>query len=151
MEIFQAGKGVNANKLNANFDEAKQDANANETALNQIASTALLKDGSNLTQEVIDKFNQETPEILNTQGEISLQDNKVYYITLTGAGSINLPTIPQDQFSHTIVLFVNSPQFSLDLGTDKNYGFIYELPEDKPYSVIYIYNKIDNQWYYNIA
>ena len=104
MHTFEAGKGINAVKINENFTEVVDLANANETALLRIEQTALRKDGSNLTQYAIDKFKQETPNILIGDGTIALADNTANFLTLTGNGTILLPNIAQDQYSHTMTL-----------------------------------------------
>lgn len=153
LNIFQAGKGINATKLNANFSEVQQQANTNENNINIIANTALKKDGSNLTQTIIDDFQKQTPVVLTNQsGTISLTDNKVYFLSLSGNSTIVLPTIANDQYSHTIVLYVSGHSgYSLDLGTT-NHFFNYSYADTRnPYSVMYIYNKLDNNWYYSIT
>ena len=148
MYTFVAGKGVNVVKLNDNFDEVKTDANDNESALTEISNTALLKDGSNLTQEMIDIFNQDTPTILSTTGTISLVDNSVNFLTLTGNGTISLPSVAADQYSHTIILTVAGGNHTLNLGTTKHLSQNVDLDTENPYNVMYIYNKLDSSWYY---
>jgi hypothetical protein len=89
-----------------------------------------------------------TPIILSNQaGTISLQDNKQYFLTLSGSGTINLPVVPSDSYSHTIVLIVQGSSYSLDLGTQKTLGTLIGIDSTKAYQVLYIYNKIDNSWY----
>ena len=149
--VFSAGKGINQIKLNYNFSELQQESNANETAINNIASTALLKDGSNLTQTIINEFQQQTPNILPTSGTISLADNTANFLTLTGNGTISLPVIPADQYSHTISLVVQGSSYSLDLGTLNHIYSPYEIDTTQTYNVLYIYNKIDNSWYYSLT
>lgn len=152
LNVFQAGKGINATKVNANFAEVQQQANDNESNITTIANTALLKDGSNLTQTIIDEFQQQTPIILaTTSGTITLTDNCAHFLELTGNGTIALPTPASDQYSHTITLTVQGGQYSLDLGT------VYHLYNDllidttQTYNVLYVYNKIDGNWYYSIT
>lgn len=148
---FSAGKGINQVKLNYNFGQLQQQSNTNETNINTIANTALSKDGSNLTQTIIDEFQQQTPNILSTSGTIALTDNSANFLTLTGNGTISLPNVPADQYSHTINLVVAGSAYSLDLGT------VYHLYNDllidttQTYNVLYIYNKIDGNWYYSIT
>lgn len=151
MYTLEAGKGININKLNPNFAELKNQANSNETMLTTINNTALRKDGSNMPQEVIDLFNQEEPENINGASTIALQDNKSYFLTLTGNGTISLPTISAgDRYSHTIVLTVAGGEFSLDTGTSGRFLIqppYYTMDTTKDYQVLYVLNKLDNQWY----
>lgn len=152
MHTFEAGKGINAVKINENFTEVVDLANANETALLQLSQTALLKDGSNLTQDVIDEFKQDEPIVLeNRQGDIALTDNKTHFLSLVGAGNIVLPNVLTDQFSHTIVLIVQGSDYSLYVGTDKKIYSYDEIDTTKTYSVLYIWNKIDKSWYSSIT
>lgn len=149
--VFSAGKGINQVKLNYNFAELQQETNTNETDINNIANTALLKDGSNLTQTIINEFQQQTPNVISNSGTISLTDNTANFLTLTGNGTISLPTPASDQYSHTISLIVQGSNYTLDLGT------VYHLYNDltvdttATYSVLYIYNKIDGNWYYSLT
>ncbi len=89
-----------------------------------------------------------TPIILSNQaGTISLQDNKQYFLTLSGSGTISLPVVPSDSYSHTIVLIVQGSNYSLNLGTQKTLGSLIGIDSTRAYQVLYIYNKIDNSWY----
>lgn len=152
MHTFEAGKGINAIKINENFTEVVDLANANETALLQLSQTVLLKDGSNLSQDVIDKFKQDEPIVLeNRQGDIALTDNKTHFLSLSGAGKIVLPTVLTDQFSHTITLIVDGSSYSLVLGTEKHLYNPLNIDTTKYYSVVYIYNKIDKSWYFSLT
>lgn len=148
LNVFEAGKGINANKLNENFDLCKVDANANETELTQIAADSLKKDGSNLTQSVINTFQQQTPNILSSSGTISLADNSANFLTLTGNGTISLPAVASDQYSHTIILVVAGSSSSLNLGTTKHLLQSFNIDSTQSYNVMYLYNKLDNLWYY---
>lgn len=149
MHTFEAGKGINAIKINENFIEAADLANANETSLLQLSQTALLKDGSNLSQDIINKFQQnETIVLQGRQGDIALTDNKAHFLSLSGTGKIVLPSVPTDQFSHTIILVVAGGSYSLDLGTNGRMIIQKEILDiSKPYNVMYIFNKIDRLWY----
>lgn len=151
LNIFEAGKGINATKINDNFSQVQNQSNTNETAINNIASTALLKDGSNLTQSAINTFQQQTPNILSTDGIISLADNTANFLTLTGNGTISLPAIASDQYSHTISLVVAGSSYSLGLGTLNHLYQPITIDTTKTYNIIYIYNKIDNSWYYGLT
>lgn len=152
MHTFEAGKGVNAIKINENFTEVRDLANDNETALYRLSQTALLKDGSNLTQDIITKFQQEEPVVLtNKSGDISLTDNKTHFLSMSGAGKIVLPTVNQDLFSHTITLIVDGSSYSLDLGTTNKILTKGDVDVSKPYSVLYIYHKVHRAWYYYIS
>ncbi len=143
MYTFQAGKGINASKLNDNFTELQT-----KSAINSLSNDALRKDGSNITQVLVDDFNTVTPIILSNQaGTISLQDNKQYFLTLSGSGTISLPVVPSDSYSHTIVLIVQGSNYSLNLGTQKTLGSLIGIDSTRAYQVLYIYNKIDNSWY----
>lgn len=148
LNVFEAGKGINANKLNENFDLCKIDANANEAELVQIATDSLKKDGSNLTQEVIDAFNQTDANEIIGNGVITLDDNSVNFITLEANSEILLPVVPSDNLSHTIVAVIAGGSFSLNLGTSKYLVQNLLLDISQPYSVLYVYNKLDNSWYY---
>lgn len=148
MNIFQAGKGINATKINDNFSQLQTQTNTNETNINTIAGTALLKNGTNLTQSIVDAFNKDTPNITSASGTIVLDDGTTNFLTLTGNGTISLPSVESDSFSHTIVLIVQGGQYSLDLGTTKPLGTLARINPDMPYQVLYIFNKIDNSWYY---
>lgn len=152
MYTFEAGKGVNVEKLNANFTESKNAANTNESKLLELSNKALRKDGSNLTQDVVEKFQQESPVVLTSkQNNIQLTDNKTHFLSLSGAGKIVLPTISTDQFSHTIVLVVQGSNYSLDVGTTKKIYSYEEIDITKTYSVLYIWNKIDKSWYSSVT
>jgi hypothetical protein len=148
---FYAGKGINCNKINENFAEVQNQSNTNETEINNIASTALLKDGSNLTQSAIDTFQQQTPNILSTDGTISLTDNTANFLTLTGNGTISLPAVAPDQYSHTISLVVAGGSYSLDLGTTYHLYNNLDIDTTQTYNVLYVYNKLDNHWYYSLT
>lgn len=149
MYTFVAGKGINCTKINSNFTDLQNISNTNETQINTLANTALLKDGSNLTSTIIDEFNTVTPIVLaNQSGTIVLQDNKQYFISLAAGATISLPTIASDSVSHTISVVVQGSSYSLDLGTNgKSLGSLMAIDPTKPYQILYIYNKIDNSWY----
>lgn len=151
LNIFEAGKGINAVKINDNFSQVQNQSNTNETAINNIASTALLKDGSNLTQSAINTFQQQTPNILSADGTISLTDNTANFLTLTGNGTISLPAVASDQYSHTISLVVAGGTYSLGLGTTYHLYNNLDIDTTQTYNVLYIYNKLDNHWYYSLT
>ena len=148
---FSAGKGINQVKINYNFAELQQQSNTNETAINNIANTALLKDGSNLTQSIIDEFQQQTPNILTGSGAVVLTDNSANFLTLTANSTITLPTITADDYSHTIVVVVEGSAYSLDLGTTKHLYNNLAIDTTQTYNVMYVYNKIENEWYYSLT
>lgn len=147
METFYDGKGINVVKLNANFDALKNQTNANETAIQNIANTALLKDGSNVTPEMIQKFKQDTVTSLSTSGTINLSDGGDYILTLTGNGTVLLPTITNDSFSHTITMIVMGGSFSLNMSAATPV-LNPTIDIARPYSVMFVFNKVDNKWYY---
>lgn len=151
MHEFEAGKGINSIKLNENFTEVKDFANSNETVLLNISNTALRKDGSNLSQDIVSKFQQEEPIVLETQGDISLTDNKTHFLSLTGNGKIILPTVQQDQYSHTITLIVEGGLYSLELGTTNSILTRENIDVSKTYNILYLYHKINRAWYYYIT
>jgi hypothetical protein len=151
LNIFEAGKGINATKINDNFSQVQSQSNTNETAINNIASTALLKNGSNLTQSAINTFQQQTPNILSADGTISLADNTANFLTLTGNGTISLPAVASDQYSHTISLVVAGGAYSLGLGTTYHLYNNLDIDTTQTYNVLYIYNKLDNRWYYSLT
>lgn len=152
MYVFEAGKGINAVKINANFSELQTQTNTNETDIGTLASTALLKDGSNITPSLVATFQQQTPNVITGDGTISLTDNSANFLTLTDNGTISLPTVPADQYSHTINVVVAGGAYSLDLGTTKHlYNPAMTIDTTQTYNVLYIYNKIDNSWYYSIT
>lgn len=148
IETFEAGKGVNCIKLNDNFNKIKNQANANESQIGVLANSSLKKDGSNLTQDIVDRFNRTTQRTIpNASGSISLEDGDEASITLSGDATIVLPAVPQDQYSHTIVAIVIPNGHILNLGTT-HHGLTSTVDIEKPYSIMYIYNKLDNNWYY---
>ena len=153
LHIFEAGKGINAEKINDNFSQVQTQSNTNETAINNIADTALLKDGSNLTQSAINTFQQQTVNVITGDGTISLADNPTVanFLTLTGNGTISLPTGASDQYSHTISLVVAGGPYSLGLGTTYHLYNNLDIDTTKTYNVLYIYNKLDNHWYYSLT
>lgn len=154
LHIFEAGKGINATKVNDNFSQLQTQSNANETAINNIANTALLKDGSNLSQSAIDAFQQQVPNILSADGDILLGDNTANFLTLTGNGRVLLPNIGSDQYSHTISLVVDGSSYSLDIQTATGGRHLFnnlEIDPTKTYSVLFVYNKLDNYWYYSLT
>lgn len=148
MYSFNAGDGINATKLNSNFDELKNQANDNELDLQALSNAALLKNGSNLTADIIKDFNTLTPNVSSKSGTIALDDNTVNYITLTGNATISLPSISPDQKSHRIIAVVSVGSYSLNLGTTKHLLTPVSVSSSIPYQIMYIYNKIDNSWYY---
>lgn len=149
LNIFEAGKGINAVKINDNFSQVQNQSNTNETAINNIANTALKADGSNITQTMIDEFNTVTPNIITGSGNVNLTDNSVNFLTLTANSDVILPVItPDDSYSHTIVVVVAGSLFSLSLGTSAHLLQNSDIDTTLPYSVMYVFNKIDNQWYY---
>lgn len=153
--VFSAGKGINQTKINYNFAQLQQQTNNNELAINDIDNTALKKDGTNLTQQIIDDFQKQTPIVLSKNGNINLTDNRVHFLTLTGNNSnkVILPTPASDGYSHTIVLIVKGGNYSLNIANGTN-GHLYNdtnVNTTSTYSVMYIYNKIDNKWYYSLT
>ena len=152
--VFSPGKGINVVKLNDNFASLQQQSNDNEDDITNIEDTALLKDGSNLTPDIIADFQSQVPNILSTSGTIALTDNTVNFLTLTGNGVISLPAVPADQYSHTIGLIVEGSQYSLDVSTATNGKHLYadvDVDPEHTYSVLFIYNKIENAWYYSLT
>lgn len=148
MKVFEAGKGINANKINENFAELQSIINTNEAAINNVADTALRIDGTNLTQEIINDFQKIQPIVLSESGDISLEDNKVYFLSLTDNANIRLPVVEQDSYSHTIRLTVQGSLYSLSLGTSKHLLQDIDVDTTAPYNVMFIFNKLDNSWYY---
>lgn len=154
MYTFEAGKGVNVEKLNANFTESKNAANTNESKLLELSNKALRKDGGNLTQETINKFQQEQPVVLNNKsGNVSLTDNRNHFLSLAGNAVIVLPSIGTDLYSHTIVLTVQGSNYTLTInnGTAGKLFNSSSVDSTKTYNVIYVYNKIDKKWYYSLT
>lgn len=151
MYVFEAGKGINATKINANFSELQNQTNTNETDIGNLASTALLKNGSNITPSLVATFQQQTPNVITGDGTIVLTDNSANFLTLTGNGTISLPAVASDQYSHTINLVVAGSEYSLDLGTTKHLLNPIIIDTTQTYNVLYIYNKIDDSWYYSIT
>lgn len=152
LESFVAGNGINCNKLNGNFTKLQNQANKNKSDLQNIANDALLKDGSNLTPEIVNKFNQSIPVVLSDKsGTIQLNDNTMHYLSLSGNGTIQLPSSPTGQISHTISLIVQGSEYTLNLGTEYHLYQNFDIDFSQPYSVLYVYNKIDNKWYYYLT
>lgn len=155
LHTFHPGDGINSQKLNENFSVLQGQTNDNETAINDLNATALRIDGSNMTQDMVDDFQQQTPIILSGSGNINLTDNSVHFLTLTGNNNnkIVLPAISQDIYSHTIILIVNGSNYSLNVanGTAGTMSSTTLFIPNKTYTVLYIYNKIDNRWYYSLG
>ena len=154
VEVFSPNKGVNVVKLNDNFANLQQQANDNESDITDIADTALLKDGSNLTPDIIADFQSQVPNILSTSGTIALTDNRATFLTLTGNGVISLPTIASDNYSHTIILIVEGSNYTLDIGTATNNKHLYNditVDPTQTYCVMFVYNKIESAWYYSLT
>jgi len=150
--VFSPGEGIPAPDLNDNFEKLRVAANANETALAAIATTALRADGSNVSQDLINQFNRNSPIVLSSaSGSISLEDNADYFVTLAGNATIVLPTVPADVYSHTITMVVDAGGFTLNLGTANHLVNNDLINPANPYAVMYIYSKIDNTWYYNLT
>jgi hypothetical protein len=73
---------------------------------------------------------------------------------LTGNGVIALPTITADQYSHTITLVVEGSNYSLDISTATGGKHLYNdlsIDPTQTYNVLFVYNKIDNSWYYSVT
>ena len=148
--VFEPGKGINCIKLNENFAALQGLTNNNESALNTIATNALHKNGDNLEQTAIDAFKKDNVTVLSTSGSVPLSDGGDYYLTPTGNVTITLPAITPDQFSHTISLIVAGSEYSVDLGT--SYALLSpEVDTENDYSVFFVYNHIDGNWYYYIG
>lgn len=153
VHMFYAGQGINAIKLNENFASLGEDLNTNENEIQDIADTALLKDGSNLTQTIINEFQAQEPNIITGSGTIALTDNTANFLTLTGNATISLPTITQDAYSHTIVVTVEGSNYTLDVATATNNKHLYidiDLDPTQTYCVLFLYNKIEDAWYYSL-
>lgn len=153
MNVFQAGKGINATKINDNFSQLQNKSNSNENSINNIYSNAIFKDGTNLSQTIVNEFQKQTPVVLENQsGIISLNDNTVYFISLSSDTTISLPPISDDAYSHTIVVYVQGHSGKvLTLGTNKSFFSYLSASTSLPYSIMYIYNKIDKNWYYMLT
>lgn len=153
LNIFQAGKGINATKINDNFSEVQNQSNTNESDINYIYNNALFSDGTNLSQSIINEFHKQTPIVLKNQsGTISLLDNSVYFLSLSSNTTIQLPVISNDVYSHTIIVYVQGHSGkTLTLGTTNHFYNDVDINLSNPYSVMYVYNKIDGKWYYSIT
>lgn len=153
-QIFSAGKGINCIKLNQNFADLQTKSNTNETQINNIATNSLKKDGSNVTQSVVDAFNTVTPVVLTNQsGTITLQDNTPYYISLSGDAVLDtMPIVAPDGISHTITAVIQCNNYSFDMSViHGTLGSVISIDTTKDYQVMFIYNKIDGYWYYSIG
>lgn len=154
---FKARDGINCNSLNANFELVRTQANNNETKLTQIANTALKKDGSNIQQSAIEKFQQTETNVLEWAESISLADNSTNILEPSGNTTIVLPDVPADEFSHTIILIVQGSSYTLSAQTvdgipvEKHLLNGLNIDTTKTYSLMYIYNKLDNSWYYSLT
>lgn len=146
--VFKPNNGINCNSLNSNFEKIRTKTNSNESALSTISSTALKKDGSNLTQEIINNFNQIIPKEITAGGNISVADGDAIFLTLTSNSTILLPEIQPDSLSHTITMTVAGSLYSLNLGTPYHLLQNSDVDTTAPYSIMYLYNKLDNKWYY---
>lgn len=155
--IFKSRDGINCNSLNDNFAKIQKHANDNESKLNTIESTALKKDGSNIQQDAIDKFQLTTANILSWAASITLLDNSTNFLNPTGNTTIVLPNVQSDNFSHTIILIVQGSPYSLTSQTvngAKVTKHLYNglnIDTTQTYSLMYIYNKLDNSWYYSLT
>lgn len=156
LNTFEAGKGINCDKINFNFSELQNQTNLNETDINAIASTSLKKDGSNLTDNIVTDFRKQKTTTIFGDGTISLSDNKVYSLFLLGGNAqISLPSITPDEFSHTICLFVSGNDHGYrvsNLGTVNHiYNNISSVDTSKSYYIMYFYNKLNQAWYYSVT
>lgn len=153
LQIFKAGDGPNCIKLNANFQLMKQLQNANETTLQTIASTALLKDGSNFPNSLKEEIRQNPPVILSGDGDQTLTANAEHFFTPTGNARFVLPNVANDDHSYTCTVVVQGSNYSVDVSAATGGQLISNTQLDitKPYSVMFIYNHIDSKWYYYIT
>lgn len=151
MYTFQAGKGINANKINSNFTELKNQANTNENNLTTLTNTALKKDGSNLTDSIIKDFQKQTSVLLSGSGIKNLLDNTVYYFNPTGDTTFVLPSIGADNYSHTICVFIAGNNYTINLGTSYHIYNDLNIYKQADYFVMFFYNKINQKWYYSIT
>lgn len=155
--VFQPRDGVNCNSLNQNFAKVQEDANSNEIALSTIAATALKKDGSNIEQPAIDKFQQTNTTILTWGPTIELADNSTNFLAPAGNTTVVLPNVESDGFSHTVVLIVQGSSYSVTSKTQSGGNITKHLYNGlnvnttQTYSLMYIYNKLDGSWYYSLT
>lgn len=158
MYTFQAGKGINANKINSNFTEVKDQANANENNINTIMNTSLKKDGSNLTDSIINEFQKEIMYTYSAKNVIILDEshfaNKTVCLRLTGNGQIRLYNPTDIIHSNTVRLIVQGSSYTLDVDYATGGRHLYNnlnIDPTQTYCVLFIYNRLDNNWYYSIT
>lgn len=158
--VFKARDGINCNSLNANFAALQQNANSNETSLTIIASTALKKDGSNLEQSTVAKFQQTKTTVLTWTSVIELEDNSTNFLNPAGDTTIVLPKVSNDGFSHTVILIMEGSDYTVTSENKTGEAITkhllngLDIDTTKPYSIMYVYNPLDtssNPWYYSIT
>lgn len=157
MYTFQAGKGINANKINSNFTEVKDQANANESNINTIINTSLKKDGSNITDSIVNEFQKEIVYTMSGKDSIHLFQqalNSTTFLQLTGNGKIYLSIAPDQTHSNTVRLIVQGSPYSLDIQSATGNRHLYNnltIDTTKTYCVLFLFNKLDSCWYYSLT
>ena len=155
--IFEPRKGINCNSLNQNFELLKTKANNNELQLSTIETTALKKDGSNIEPSAVEKFQQTETTVLTWTPTINLVDNSTNFLTPLGNTTVVLPNIPSDAYSHTVILIVQGSNYTITSKTASGAIITKHLYNDSsvdttsPYSLMYIFNKLNNSWYFYLT
>lgn len=155
--VFKPRDGINCNSLNQNFAKIQGEVNSNELQLTTIGATALKKDGSNIEQPAINKFQQTETTELEWAGTINLADNSTNFLNPSGNTTVVLPNVPSDVYSHTIILIVQGSQYSVASKTESGavvtkhlYNGL-KIDTTQTYSLMYIFNKLDSSWYYSLT
>lgn len=157
MIVFNAGEGIPAPDLNANFDTLRTQSNANEANITNIENTALRIDGSNVTDATVAAFNRNEIVTLGTSGVLSLTDNAEHFLAPSGDCYLDTPVIAQgDLYSHTINIAIQGSNYGV---TPRENGQAItrhllngeNVDTTLPYNLLLMYNHLDGHWYYYIS
>lgn len=157
MNVFNAGEGIPAPELNANFDNLKTESNSNEARILNIENTALRIDGSNVSDATVEAFNRNTIVTLGTSGVMSLTDNAEHFLAPTGDCYLDTPIIAVgDSYSHTINIAVQGSNYGVTLREGGQAITRHLLNGENvdttlPYNLLLMYNHLDGHWYYYIS
>lgn len=157
MVVFNAGEGIPAPDLNANFDTLRTQSTANEAKITNIENTALRIDGSNVTDATVAAFNRNETVTLATSGASLLTDNAEHFLAPTGDCDLTVPVIAQgDLYSHTINIAIQGSNYGVTLyegGTAITRHLLNGENVDTtlPYNILLMYNHLDGHWYYYIS
>lgn len=157
MNVFNAGEGIPAPELNANFDNLKTESNSNEARITDIENTALRIDGSNVTDATVEAFNRSITVTLPTSGTATLTDNAEHFLAPTADCYLDTPVIAQgDLYSHTINIAVQGSNYGVTLREGGQAITRHLLNGENvdttlPYNLLLMFNHLDGHWYYYIS